>query len=341
MVQEPSEVVSANLAKVYELGSVLGSNADEAGFGRRYADDFLGFIEASPKMTTRSVLEIGCGNGYLLHRMRSTMFSEAVGIEPGPQGQEGAARFGVEIVQDFFPSQKLAGRQFSAIVLASVLEHVEDPVTLAGQLVKYLEPSGRIFVSVPDEESYIVKGDISTLFHEHWSYFDSETLVSTMAMSGLMTERLQLSGYGGSIYAELSVGPVDIVPAGEADRACARATDYIRRAQTNCQSLADVCRKRVANGRSLGIYVPSRFVNAMKVGGISSEGMRFFDDDPALAGTYYPGVPVVVEARESLLRRPVDTLIVMSRTFGAALKGSLVGQVPTTTEILLISEIID
>lgn len=344
VIQEKNAQVAECLGLVYEKGSILGSNVDDEGFGRRYADDFLGFIshwlERTGDGTCESVLEIGCGNGYLLERL-SPFCGTVLGIEPGPQGQEGAKRFGLEIIRDFFPSPLIEGRRFSAIILTSVLEHVEDPVALAASLKDYLELGGRIFVSVPDEGPYIDSNDVSTLFHEHWSYFDCRTLLSTMALGGLVAERCEGSNYGGSIYAELRPGEDRIeIDRASIETAISKATDYINKSRESSFRLCEECANRLSGGRSLGIYVPSRFVNAMRICQFPFDGIRFFDDDLSLAGTFYPGIPIAVESRQSLIDRPVDTVLIMSRTFGPTLKEELRKRLPATTEIVLVSDLI-
>jgi SAM-dependent methyltransferase len=343
VIQQHSPVVAACLADVYERGSILGSNVDNTGAGRRYADDFLDFISKwlDDDQTVRNgrLLEIGCGNGYLLDRLRNR-FDTVIGIEPGPQGQAGAERFGLNILKDFFPSPQLEGQKFSAIVLMSVFEHVEDPVGLASLLADYLEPDGRVFVSVPDEGPYIRNFDVSTLFHEHWSYFEQDTLVHTMSLGGLATRRRALSGYGGSAYAELAVATESVAPSAKAlESAISVAQNYIAGAKASCEELRVFCQNVRASGRSLGVYVPARFVNAMKISGILPEGVRFFDDDPGLVSTYYPGIPIAIENRDALVGNPVDTLIIMSRTFGSSLRDTLRSLLPGETAITLISEL--
>ena len=131
LTQKPQAVVERSLSIAYELGSVLGSNVSESGQGRRYADDFLAFIEGALENVEPDkchVLEIGCGNGYLMSRIAGRVAS-IIGIEPGPQGQIGADRFGLNIVQGFFP-EALEKRKFSVIILNSVLEHIQDPVSM-------------------------------------------------------------------------------------------------------------------------------------------------------------------------------------------------------------------
>jgi hypothetical protein len=51
--------------------------------------------------------------------------------------------------------------------------------------------------------------------------------------------------------------------------------------------------------------------------------MRWFDDDPAVQGRFYPPIPIAVEGRDALLARPVDEILIASWTFGEALRDRL------------------
>jgi hypothetical protein len=51
--------------------------------------------------------------------------------------------------------------------------------------------------------------------------------------------------------------------------------------------------------------------------------VRWFDDDPALHGRFYPPIPIEVESRDALLAHPVDELLIASWTFGEALREQL------------------
>lgn len=340
LIQLPDAVVEEALTKAYEAGSVLGSNVAEDGIGRQYADDFLDFITRTldPGPGSRaSVLEIGCGNGYLLSRMQP-LFGSAIGIEPGPQGRQGAARYGVKIVQGFFPVPELAG-QYSAIVLMSVLEHVQDPANFVSGLCDYLAPQGRIFISVPNEGAYIDNGDVSTLFHEHWSYFDLRTLRATMARTGLRIVTDCESAFGGSLYACLSDDATEGATTDSLHDNLRVARAYVSQARAHCETLRKACEDLTAGGRSLGVYVPARFVNAMGISGIPADAIRFFDDDPGLIGTYYPGIPIAIESRADLLKSPPDSILIMSRTFGPKLAEQLKQLLPATN-VLTVADIL-
>jgi 2-polyprenyl-3-methyl-5-hydroxy-6-metoxy-1,4-benzoquinol methylase len=343
LTQKPQEVVEKSLSIAYELGSVLGSNVDEDGQGRRYADDFLEFIDGALvniEPDKCHVLEIGCGNGYLMSRLVGRVAS-VVGIEPGPQGQLGADRFGLNIVRGFFP-EALEKRKFSLIILNSVLEHIQDPAGMMRMVLQYLESGGVAVISVPDESAYVLTNDVSTLFHEHWSFFDDTTLKNVMAIAGMRVLNCQKSGFGASIYASVAASDASHPEALQGvDDAIKLARCYIHKARDNCIILGAECQKMMAKRNTLGIYVPARFVNAMVISKMSSLGIRFFDDDPALVGTYYPGIPIMIESGSALLENPTDSILIMSRTFGPQLAERLRSQLPDRVSVMTVANILD
>ena len=68
----------------------------------------------------------------------------------------------------------------------------------------------------------------------------------------------------------------------------------------------------------MGIYVPARAINALSIirEEIDLKGIRFFDDNPALRDTYFPGLNVPIEPAERLMEKPTDRILIMSRSFG-------------------------
>ncbi|WDR02342.1 hypothetical protein PSQ19_17235 [Devosia algicola] len=167
-------------------------------------------------------------------------------------------------------------------------------------------------------------------------------MLNTMVLGGLDAKRCEAAAFGGSVYAELSPATEKTTLSKQSvASAIATATRYIENGQASCDLLRDFCQRALADNRKLGVYVPARFVNSMRIIGIPFNGVRFFDDDPSLVGTFYPGIPIAIESRSSLIEDPVDTLIIMSRTFGGALKKVLLDVLPVGIEIMLISDLAD
>lgn len=321
LVQIPNADVSKYLAKAYARGSIVGTPMSEAGIGKRYAEDFLKFILKNVDMQNEeriSVLEIGCGTGYLLHRLRRLRF-KVLGIEPGMQGQVGARKYGIEIIHNTFPEKmNRSGRRFEVIVHYGVLEHIENPVTFLQRQAEYLSESGSIIFAVPNCKEYILSGDISMFIHEHWNYFTPYSLKKVVEKAGLKLLQLENAGYGGALYGV----------AGKRGQAIHMSEDldwslqFKSCVQESLEKMKIFFQKCMEKNRSLGIFCPGRVINILHLTR-SRNALRFFDDDKLLPGKYYPPFDIPIESRRSLIERPVDELVIMSSSFGERLKSEL------------------
>lgn len=342
IVQKHNDVVESALDLAYKQGSMLSGLMDEDGIGQKYAEDFLAFIF---RFLTKSdlkglrVLEIGCGNGYLLKCLQDCG-AEVLGVEPGLHGQEGAEKWQVPIIQGSFPHKEIQG-QFDLVISFAVLEHIGDPVAFLAQIKPSLTPKGAVIVSVPDVEPYIANGDISILLHEHWSYFDSVTLASTLRLAGYRDVSIEKSSYGGSIYSAMKVS-TDIEKPDSLliSSSIKYARNYIAIAKQNEKKFLNFIEGINLNNKTLGIYVPFRAVNILKLSGLSVQHIRFFDDNPILLGTYYPGFDVPIESGAGLIESPTDYVLIMSIAFGEELAEKLNLELPESTVIRTISQVL-
>jgi SAM-dependent methyltransferase len=317
--QQRSAAVEQALRAGYGEGAVISGSMDDAGLGQRYAGDFLAYVErVIPSLDGKRILEIGCGTGYLLSLLRDRG-ATVVGIEPGPQGKVGAQRFGVRVVQGFFPEPAVPG-PFDIVIAHAVLEHCADPMAFLASIRAALAENGHVLLAVPNCEPYLLAGDLSCLLHQHWSYFTVDSLQALMARAGLhaAVEQAKLAG---TLYCAATPGSTRPVPAGELPS----ITRYRERSLVMLQRLADVLAASAAGGRSVGIYVPGRLINALAVGRQRRPAveLRFFDDDPDLHGRFYPGFPEAIEGWQDYVARPVDTMLVMSNTFGHVIRERL------------------
>ena len=339
--QRPDPVVADALERAYAIGSEIPGRMEDKGIGREYADDFMTMLAeaaGTASLEGKSVLEIGCGNGYLLSRMRDCG-ARVQGIEPGAHGVSGAATHGVPVVRGFFPSPQITG-SFDLIVLYLVLEHLPDPTTLIKQVRAQLAPGGQVALVVPDAEPFLDEGDVSTLFHEHYSYFTAATLASTLRRTGAGGVTVRHSKLSKLLFALVSfdtAAPAEDAPLVPSLELAHRFRTSVTR--TTAHLAAYLTRARVL-GESVGIYVPGRFVNYVLLGGLPTEGLRFFDDSDALHGRYYPGIPVAVESQAQLCAQPCERVLVMSKSFGAQIKARLQPLLPATTHIDTLDELL-
>lgn len=98
----------------------------------------------------RTVLDVGCGQGYLGEILAARGY-EVTGVErPGIVNRERFAKH-VELVEaDLDFGLPRLGATFDYVLLADVLEHLRDPENLLLDLRQVLSPGGRIVASLPN-----------------------------------------------------------------------------------------------------------------------------------------------------------------------------------------------
>lgn len=320
--------LGALLQRSYRLGMEMGTPVSESALGKGYAEDFLGFIGSQARPEGRA-LEVGAGVGYVSHCLKAAGW-QVDSVEPGSGYEAHWEKYGVEVINDFFPTPRAAG-PYDLIVSYAVLEHIAEPIAFLRQMAAHLTAGGKLVLAVPDCTEEVLTGDPGMLIHEHYFYFTEASLAHCLAQAGFGC-RVQHAGYGRLLYvvawqdasAQMEVN-ADEIRAGRA---------YPRRCANFVASTRQLIRE-AAKERSVGVYCPARALTILPQ---DVNGLRFFDDSPSLQGKYYPPFSVVVESREALLAEPVDELWIMSRTFGRKLKAVLEPQLPAT-RIRLLEEV--
>jgi 2-polyprenyl-3-methyl-5-hydroxy-6-metoxy-1,4-benzoquinol methylase len=106
------------------------------------------------------ILEIGCGEGILLGELQNAGFN-VKGIEPSLRATTKARKKGLDVLNDYFPSQKISDI-FDCVILSHVLEHLSNPLETLSQIAK-LAPSGYVFFV---QTNY--RGIIPRIYKERW-----------------------------------------------------------------------------------------------------------------------------------------------------------------------------
>jgi SAM-dependent methyltransferase len=149
-VQQPSLPPASELAGLYREMSDEAYLAEEPGrraTARRLLDMIGRHVPAG------RLLDVGCGHGLLLDEARSRGY-EVDGVELS-RSAAAYARDVLGLPVQEVPLEELepAGEGFAAIVLADVLEHVEDPVAAIRRCRELLRPGGVLCVVTPDPGS--------------------------------------------------------------------------------------------------------------------------------------------------------------------------------------------
>jgi 2-polyprenyl-3-methyl-5-hydroxy-6-metoxy-1,4-benzoquinol methylase len=336
--QLPTIRLGKILERAYSEGSMITGLIDGEGIGLQYAEDFLSYVATvvgSDRLDGLRILEVGCGTGYLLYRMHQ-LGASVHGIEPGPQAELGAERYGIPIDRGFFPAVDV-GDGYDVVVMYCLLEHVSDPAGLLRDVARVVRPGGTVLVAVPDEEPYVRAGEVSLLFHEHYSYFSARTLEHTVRCAGSRTVSVTRSDFSNLLFAAYVPGDLDARPV-DVQRDTELAVAFRDRAEKLVAAVWERIDAVRASGGTIGLFVPSRAANILALRDEAYDGIRFFDDNPALTGTYYPGLPIPVEARDGLIASPPSCVLIMSLSFGDRIAASIGPQLGADVEIALLSD---
>lgn len=113
-----------------------------------------------------SLLDIGCGTGEFLHRMRKNHFM-VTGIEPNMNARNAAINNLNLDVWDEDQINLFDNESFDVITLWHVLEHVFNLNDRIAQIKRLLKPGGYLFIAVPNWEAWD-----AVHYGKYWAAFD-------------------------------------------------------------------------------------------------------------------------------------------------------------------------
>jgi len=156
-----------------------------------------------------SVLEVGCSRGYFAEKIKLEKECRVVGVEIDENAAEIARqRVGMTVfvpTADLpaLPDEYLGG--FDTILCADVIEHVTDPWSFVNAYKKYLTPTGRMIVSIPNVAHWtcrlmILRGNweynrFGLMDYTHLRFFTLESARRLLIESHLVPKKI-ISSWG-------------------------------------------------------------------------------------------------------------------------------------------------
>jgi len=115
-------------------------------------DTALLSVAGLPPGERRRLLDVGCGSGDFLLRMRARGW-DVLGVEPDPVAATAARRSDLDVRDGMLADADFADDTFDAIVLSHVIEHVHDPIALLRECDRVLLPGGVLVMMTPNLNS--------------------------------------------------------------------------------------------------------------------------------------------------------------------------------------------
>jgi SAM-dependent methyltransferase len=151
------------------------------------------------------LLEIGCGSGAFLARMRRLGWN-VCGLDPDPAAVNwGRQAYGLDICCGTLDQGNFSADSFDVITMNHVIEHVHDPMGLLTECQRILRPGGKLILTTPNANSWGHK-----IFGRYWRglepprhfmIFSIRNLEECARRSDFRTLRLQsISRWGRAIF---------------------------------------------------------------------------------------------------------------------------------------------
>ncbi len=96
------------------------------------------------------LLDVGCGDGFFLCLVPG---KRRRGLEFNPEAARRARESGLDVKED--PLEDMASASADVITLFQVLEHLSQPRKILDEIRRILRPGGRLFVAVPNNDSWV------------------------------------------------------------------------------------------------------------------------------------------------------------------------------------------
>jgi len=167
--QPVSSALKTSLEEVYasehaQLSTPLGVG----NWGEDRAHYSVNRLKGIEKYKNKDVLEIGCGNGYLLKLLKNRGFKSLVGIEPSIKTEK---LDGISFIKSYITEETKIDLSFDFIFSFGVYEHVDDINMITSFCSRHLNDGGMLFIYVPNCNKQLALGDFDVFAHEHIQCF--------------------------------------------------------------------------------------------------------------------------------------------------------------------------
>ena len=174
----------------------------------RYRELLLASIQWLAGMENGTLLDVGCGDGTFLKRMRDLGWSVR-GIDPDRQAvQRARENFALDVVAARLEEHRFRDDFFDAVVVSHVIEHVHDPVSLLTECRRILKPGGKIVLLTPNyvglQRRWLGRSWIGLDCPRHLFLFSRRSLGRCSEIAGLRVVTLRTTARAAKIFWLLS-----------------------------------------------------------------------------------------------------------------------------------------
>ena len=266
------------------------------------------------KMGPWSVLDIGCNDGSQLDAFRELLFT-TYGVDPAENlHPTSSAKHNVTL--GFWDlNTSLSVPKVDVITTQNAFAHIPDPLSYLMLARNHLKEDGKIFIST-SQADMVVNGEFDTIYHEHISYYNAESMKALAERAGLhLIDVVKTPIHGTSYIFVLSAKPVNrervenILAMESRLHMGSTYRDWANNVDQLLKDLAEQINEyRHWGYKIIGYGAAAKGMTLLNASGLYLDAV--VDDNPLKQGTWCPGVDIPVVGIEYVANlEPEDKVI--------------------------------
>lgn len=293
---------------------------------RKFMDESSSELKELLDLSGKTILEIGCGDGYYLSQFNEK--SVLIGYEPSPERNIAIGR-GINVLGHYFDWTDSLDLKCSLVIMRQVLEHLPDPLSMLKAIKNVLTKSNGdayVYIEVPNSNKTLESLRFADFYYEHCLYFTTGSLVNL----------LQHSGFSVVSCREVFDGEVLAITA-----KCNKAEitqEKFEEAISN--SLANIKRFREAGLRVAGWGSAGNGPSFLNLCKLDTELVQYvIDSDTRKQGKTIGGTNHLVVPPETLNEKPSEVIIIFSQFHKADILFQIKSKYPSVKYVYTLEEI--
>lgn len=270
---------------------------------KEYSTWYAWFVREQFSYWVDTVLDIGCNDGSQLDAFKQAQF-RTWGIDPAENLHPISSKEHSVVCGFWNPesAKKLGRDKFDVISSQNAFSHIPNPVEYLKLAREYLRDDGKIFIST-SQADMIINGEFDTIYHEHISYYNAESMRRLAERAGLyLIDVIKTPIHGTSYIFVLSKKPLNqhrIKNILDTESFLHQQKTYHMWAD-NVKDLLSRLKEQIDEFRGFGLFkhilgygAAAKGMTLLNASGIKLDAV--IDDNPLKQGLYCPGteIPVV------------------------------------------------
>jgi 2-polyprenyl-3-methyl-5-hydroxy-6-metoxy-1,4-benzoquinol methylase len=278
----------------------------------------------------KTVLEVGCGDGYFLERLRERKV-HVCAIEPSHKAAEILKQKQIPVYNTYVDDQivETVKERFDGLICRQVLDLVKSPNMVLRNAARLLRPGACALIDVPSWSKLLIDQRYYSVLPDRVSYFTAETLLRFLERNGFHVLEIFHGAEDEYVGAYCLYQP----PGHEL------LTEFCAHFDNFCQAYEKLLQELKNTGKSIAAWgAGAKGVTIFSMMKTGPKEIRYvIDKDPTRWERYMPGSQLKIVKPEMLKSQPVDVMIVTASMFLKEIVAELIDDYQFTGQIVALS----